>query len=79
MMSPKRRLEVGAMETTTYLAFGTKVRRRQIPGEAGNRETGKAIGGTLDGRKTFVVWNRRGKRTMELLPTDELETVSATS
>jgi hypothetical protein len=59
-----------------YLQFGTKVHRRQSPGEPGNREVGRVMGGTLDGRQHFVMWAHRPRR-MELLPTDELEVLHA--
>lgn len=60
-----------------YLQFGTRVRRKQIPGEPGDSQTGRVMGGTLSGERHFVMWGSGSRRRMELLPTDELETVSA--
>jgi hypothetical protein len=59
-----------------YLTFGTRVRRRQTPGEPGDGSIGWVAGGSLDGRKTFVMFGKGPRRKMELLPSDEIETVS---
>jgi hypothetical protein len=66
------------METlcSNYLPFGAKVRRRQVPGEPGDRTVGWIAGGTLDGRKHFVMWGHGSNRRMELQPTGEIEQIS---
>lgn len=64
------------METANYLPFGCKVRRRQLPGEPGDATVGWVAGGSLDGRRTFVMFGSGPRRKMELLPSDEVERIS---
>jgi hypothetical protein len=67
---------MGTLFSGSYLQFGTKVRRRQLPGEPGDRTVGRVMGGTLDGRQHFVMFGSGARQKMELLPTSEIETVS---
>jgi hypothetical protein len=62
-----------------YLPFGCWVRRKQLPGEPGDRTIGKVIGSTLSGERTFVVWGGGNGRRMELIDTGELDQVFESS
>lgn len=50
--------------------FGMLVRRRQLPGEPGDRGTGRVLSTNLVGDRVFVEF-KKGK--VDLVPADELE------
>jgi hypothetical protein len=56
-----------------YLPFGCRVRRKQLPGEPGDRETGWIAGANLAGTAHFVFFGKGSQRKMVLIDTGELE------